>query len=234
MSAIIYVTNEAFATLQRIKDLDYYDRSVLIEEEPALAEAPGFYLKNAKKMNFAPLPSEADIAVVVSPDSAQGVRLCLPTELRGCIFEKAPYLPEGYADIVTYWSGETFNPNTSGAVYFQAKLNEYCVDLGSDASSDPVINDQLLSEGVVVSITGLSSILQGLPRESFIQISVPLDTSMLGIEQGNFLSSKEYDIRSDQTDTIFLKVADVLDSPNPDCVYIDLLRHELLDYGYWY
>ncbi len=234
MSAIIYVTEEAFGTLHRIKNLDYYDRSLLIEEEPALAEEPGFYFKNAKKMNFSPLPSGADIAVVITPDNTCDVRLSFPTELRGCIFEKAPYLPEGYADIVTYWSGETFNPNTSGAVYFQAKLNEYCVDLRSVASSDPVINDQLLSEGVVVSITSLSSIFQGLPRESFIQISVPLDTSMLGIEQGNFLSSKEYDIHSDQVDTIFLKVADVLDSPNPDCVYIDLLRHELLDYGYWY
>ncbi len=234
MSAIIYVTEAAFATLQRIKDLDYYDRSLLIEEEPDLAEAPGFYFKNAKKMNFAPIPSEADITAAITSDNTHSIRLSFPAELRGCIFEKAPYLPEGYADIVTYWSGETFNPNTSGAVYFQAKLNEYCVDLGSDASSDPVINDQLLSEGVVVSITGLSSLVQGLPRESFIQISVPLDTSMLGIEQGNFLSSKEYDTDSDQFDTIFLKVADVLDSPNPDCVYIDLLRHELLDYGYWY
>ncbi len=234
MSAILYVTEVAFATLQRIKDLDYYDRSVLTEEEPALAEAPGFYFKNAKKMNFSPLPSEADIAVVITPDSVSDVRLSFPAELRGCIFEKAPYLPEGYADIVTYWSGETFNPNTSGAVYFQAKLNEYCVDLGSNASSDLIVNDQLLSEGVVVSITGLSSLVQGLSRESFIQIAVPLDTSMLGIEQGNFLSSKEYDIHSNQVDTIFLKVADVLDSPDPDCVYIDLLRHELLDYGYWY
>ncbi len=179
MSAIIYVTNEAFATLQRIKDLDYYDRSVLTEEEPALAEAPGFYFKNAKKMNFAPLPSEANIAAEITSDSNLEVRLSFPTELRGCIFEKAPYLPEGYAEIVTYWSGETFNPNTSGAVYFQAKLNEYCVDLGSDASSDPVINDQLLSEGVVVSITGLSSILQGLPRESFIQIEVVTGTCKL-------------------------------------------------------
>lgn len=234
MSAIIYVTEAAFATLQRIKDLDYYDRSLLIEEEPKLAETPGFYLKNAKKMNFAPLPSEADIAAVISPDSGSDIRVSFPTELRGCIFEKAPYLPESYADIITYWSGETFNPNTSGAVYFQAKLNEYCVDLGSDASSDPAINDQLLSEGVVVSINGLLSLVQGLPRESFIQIEVSLDTSMLGIEQGNFLSSKEYDIHSNQVDTIFLKVADVLDSPNPDCIYIDLLRHELLDYGYWY
>ena len=234
MSAIIYVTAEAFATLQRIKDLDYYDRSLLIEEEPAIAEAPGFYFKNAKKMNFSPLPSDADIAAVITADSTSNVQLSFPAELRGCIFEKAPYLPEHYAEIVTYWSGETFNPNTNGAVYFQAKLNEYCVDLGADAMSDPVINDQLLSEGVVVSISGLSSVIQGQPRESFIEIAVPLDTSMLGIEQGNFLSSKEYDIHSDRVDTVFLKVADILDSPDPDHVYIDLLRHELLDYGYWY
>ena len=99
---------------------------------------------------------------------------------------------------------------------------------------DPVITDQLLSEGVVVSISGLSSVIQGLPRDAFIQIVIPLDTSMLGIEQGNFLSSKEYDLHSDQVDTVFLKVADILDSPDPDHIYIDLLRHELLDYGYWY
>lgn len=234
MSAIIYVTTEAFATLQRIKDLDYYDRSLLIEEEPTIADAPGFYFKNAKKMDFAPLPSDANIAAVITADSAPNVQLSFPTSLRGCIFDKAPYLSEHYAEIVTYWSGETFNPATSGAVYFQAKLNEYCVDLGADALSDPVINDQLLSEGVVVSISGLSSVIQGLPREAFIQIVVPMDTSMLGIEQGNFLSSKEYDLHSDQVDTVFLKVADILDSPDPDHIYIDLLRHELLDYGYWY
>lgn len=234
MSAIIYVTTEAFATLKRIKDLDYYDRSLLIEEEPAITEAPGFYFKNAKKMNFSLLPSNAEIAAVISPEEAEGSRIAFPAELRGCIFEKAPYLPEDYAEIVTYWSGETFNPNTSGAVYFQAKLNEYCVDLGTDAMSDPVINDQLLSEGVVVSISGLSSVIEGLPRDSFIQIAVPLDTSMLGIEQDNFLSSKAYDVHSDQVDTVFLKVADILNSPDPDHVYIDLLRHELLDYGYWY
>ncbi len=234
MSAIIYVTAEASATLQRIKDLDYYDRSLLIEEEPAITEAPGFYFKNAKKMNFAPLPSDADIAAVISPEGPEGCRIAFPAELRGCIFEKAPYLPEHYAEIVTYWSGETFNPATSGAVYFQAKLNEYCVDLGADTMADPVITDQLLSEGVVVSISGLSSVIQGLPRDAFIQIVIPLDTSMLGIEQGNFLSSKAYDVHCDLVDTVFLQVADILDSPDPDHVYIDLLRHELLDYGYWY
>ncbi len=234
MSAIIYVTPVAFATLQRIKDLDYYDRSLLIEEEPAIAEAPGFYFKNAKKMNFAPLPLNADIAAVITADSTSNIQLSFPAELRGCIFEKAAYLPEHYAEIVTYWSGETFNPATSGAVYFQCKLNEYCVDLGTDAMSDPVINDHLLSEGVVISINGLSSVIEGLSRESFIEIAIPLDTSMLGIEQGNFLSSKEYDVHSDHVDTVFLKVADILDSPDPDHIYIDLLRHELLDYGYWY
>ncbi len=234
MSAIIYVTTEAFATLQRIKDLDYYDRSLLIDEEPAIAEASGFYFKNAKKMNFAPLPSQAIIAAVITADNACKVQLSFPAELRGCIFEKAPYLPEHYAEIVTYWSGETFNPATSGAVYFQCKLNEYCVDLGDDAMSDPVINDHLLSEGVVISINGLSSVIEGLSRESFIEIAIPLDTSMLGIEQGNFLSSKAYDVHSNQVDTVFLKVADILDSPDPDHIYIDLLRHELLDYGYWY
>ncbi len=58
---------------------------------------------------------------------------------------------------------------------------------------------------------------------------------MLGIEPDKFMSAKEYDVGSEQRfERIFLKVADIRSSPAPDSIFIDALRHELLDYGYFF
>ena len=48
MPATIYVTAEAYATAQAIKDLDYYDRLNLSEEMPDFDKRPGYHLKNAE------------------------------------------------------------------------------------------------------------------------------------------------------------------------------------------
>ena len=228
MQATIYVTNEAYQAAQSIKDLDYYDRMNLCDEISDLAERPGYHFKNANKLKLAPLP---DAANIIRPDTLE---VSMPANLRGCIFEMAPNLPLGYADIVGYWSGGTVNTNTSGGVYFQCPLNEYMVDLGHNACDAPIVNDRLLSEGVVVAISGLAKILTNLTPEDFIEIRVPIDQNMLSVEGCSFNSGSQYKATNGCYELVFLKVADILASPDTDRVYIDLLRHELLDYGYWY
>jgi len=235
MQATIYVTAEAYQTAQAIKDLDYYDRLNLSEETPNFNTRPGYNLKNANNLNLAVLP---DGAMIIDPCAiGRPLSMSAPANLRGCIFEGAPNLPEGYADIIAYWSGASINLNTSGAAYFQCALNEYMVDLGPDPVFEPVVNDRLLSEGVVLAITDVSKLTEGLPREAYIEIRFPVDPAMLGVEIDDFRSIKDYSIESAEGlhyDKVFLKVADILQSPDPDLIFIELLRNELIDYGYWY
>lgn len=239
MQATIFVTPEAFATAMMIKDLGHNDRTNLYDEIPDLVEKSGYHFKNANKLKLAPLPPNAQVAFVVAAAGVGSVGcvesvVTTPENLRGCIFEQAPNLPPGYADIVTYWSGDTVNASTSGAAYFQCSLNEYMVDLGQDAVNAPVINDRLLSEGVVVAVTGLASLLPGLSPAAFIEVRVPIDLDMLGIEPDSFMSTAPYGTRAVGSDQVFLLVADILASPDSNRVYIDLLTNELIDYGYWY
>lgn len=239
MQATIYVTEEAFRTAQAIRDLDNYDRSNLCDEEPDLTTRAGYHLKNANKLNLAVLPSTANVAYCIGPAAAtefgiESPQVSVPANLRGCIFERAPDLPPNYADIVMYWSGDTLNANTSGAVYYQCPLNSYMVDLGPDAVMAPAINDRLLSEGVVVAVNNLSEVLSTLSPGDFIKLLVPVDANMLSSEPEAFQSNAEYGLAGDRFEWVFLKVADVLASPDPDRIYIDLLCNELLDYGYWY
>lgn len=235
MQATIYVTAEAYQTAQAIKDLDYYDRLNLSDETAGFDKRPGYHLKNANVLNLGVLP---DAATVIDPRAiGRAVSMSAPANLRGCIFERAPNLPDGYADIIAYWSGPSINPNTSGAAYFQCALNEYMVDLGADPVCDPVVNDRLLSEGVVIFISEVSKLTEGLSPEAYIEIRFPVDPAMLGVEIDDFRSIKDYMVESGKGqhyDKVFLKVCDILQSPDPDRIYIELLRNELIDYGYWY
>lgn len=227
MQATIYVTAEAFETAQSIKDLDHYDRATLCDEVPDFAVQSGYHFKNGNKLRLAVLPGDATVECVESMAT-------FPANLRGCIFEAAPNLPPDYAEIVTYWSGDTVNASSSGAAYYQCALNEYMVNLGPDPVYGPVVNDRLLSEGIVIAVTGLAQLLAGMAAEAFIEIKVPIDAEMLGIEPEAFRSTSKYDTSLERFDQVFLKVADILASPDPDRVYIDLLCNELIDYGYWY
>lgn len=239
--ATIYVTPEAMATAVAIKDLDYYTRVSMSDDEADLLHSPGYYLKNANKLKLAILPANAHVAITLSPTSelpcARAVSM--PANLRGCIFEKAPDLPPQYADIVTYWSGEPVNLSDSRAVHFQSPLNEYLVELrpapcDADDAGEFVAVDRLLSEGVVVSVTGIAALIDGLLADDFVEIVIPVDSSIVGIEPDDFHSAKAYRLHDEHVERIFVNVADIQRSPNPNHILIDAIRHELLDYGYWY
>ena len=50
-----------------------------------------------------------------------------------------------------------------------------------------------------------------------------------------FNDDHQYNLDMTQSnEKIFLKVSDVLASPDPENVYIEVLRYEMMDYGYFY
>lgn len=245
MQATIYVTAETFSVINSIKHLSHSERMLLSDDaETDLTNKAGYFLKYGNQMRFAVLPASAIVGAVLTPDEPEIYHrhVAFPTNLRGCLFEKAP-LPDGYGGIVTYWSGLPFNSNTSGAVYYQNPQNEYMVDISAldAAEGEPVavaaaslVMDKLLSEGVVVSIRDVESLTANLSTHHFIELKVPVQP-MLGIESDDFRSDKDYAADpSQQYERVWIKCADILCSPDRDRIYIDLIRHELLSYGYWY
>lgn len=239
MQATIYVTREAMATAIAIKDLDYYARVSLADDASTdLSNQPGYYLKNADKIKLAELPTAAHVALHLrAGDQLRTTfEISMPTSLRGCIFEHAPNLPDRYADIIAYWSGPPLNAGDHRAVYFQNPQNEYLVELRGEIDDEGCTSaDRLLSEGIVASIKGVAAMIASLSPEDFIEVEIPIDASMVGIENDGFRSSAPYSAsETGRCEHIYLKVSDVLRSPDPDHIMIDLLRYELLDYGYWY
>lgn len=246
--ATIYVSQEAFATASALKDLSYTDRMAL-EDDPALdlSMRAGFYLKNANKLQLAVLPRDAVIACRVTPEVPVLYRkhLSTPTNLRGVIYEKAPHIHPKYRDIVAFWSGDPINAGSTSPVYHQNILNEYMVDLtalddaeldGSDGDAAAAERiDKLVSEGVVIQLSDVESLITDLSLHYFIEIAVPVNHVMLGIESEDFQSEKSYMTEADQQfEHIYLKVADILRSPDHNCIFIDLIQHSMVSYGYYY
>lgn len=245
MQGTIYVTPTAMETIATIRDLDFYDRCSLSDDGSVdWSTKEGYYLKNSSEVQMAILPKDASIALRLYPEAAEeySQHVSMPVNLRGCIFEQAPFLPEDYASIMRYWSGASTNANVSGAVFYQNSSNAYLVDLSAldesekynrnDAPSAKV--DALLSEGIAVSVAGLGSRLTHARPDQFVEIVIPVDETMLGLDNGAFMTNRDYDLRpKEQCERIFLKVADIQNSPKPDQVFLEL-RYEQLDYGYHY
>jgi hypothetical protein len=241
MPATIYVTPAALATMTLIGPLDYYDRLSLQSDEAAAdpSRREGYYLKNLSHLAVSALPVGARLALQLNAGAPE---VSFPTELRGCIFERAPRLPPNYQSIVAYWSGGLINADSDCAIYYQCPAQRYEVPLlQSDSSTEPVGSwdwpkpiDALVSEGVVVSIAGLGDLIAHAADDEFVSVVLPIDDDLLGLDNGGFLAESVYSVASERTERIFLKVADIRRSPDPQCIYIDILRYEELDYGFYY
>jgi hypothetical protein len=240
MPATIYVTPESLATMTLIAPLDYYDRCTL-SDDPATdpTRREGYYLKDLSCRSVSVLPDGAHIALRLNAGAAE---VSFPTELRGCIFERAPHLPPNYQSIIAYWSGSMINSNADCAAYYQCPAQRYDVSLAalearpeliSRRNSTPLI-DALISEGVVVSIANLGALLSDAAEDDFVSLVLPLDDDLLGLANGGFLAESSYNVTSERTQLIFLRVADIRLSPEPQRIYIDILRYEELDYGFYY
>jgi len=245
MTATIYVTKEAWETCQALKDLDYYDRCVLSDDpttDPTGKQ--GYYLKNANKLNLAPLQDDADIVLRFLPDdTAYSKVVSIPASLRGCVFERSERLPSLYAASLHYWTGDTLNSNVANAAFYQNPAQAYQIDLGPLHANPDLFNqrqstpeiDALISEGVVVCITGLGNLVADAATEAYVEIAIPIDDAMLGLDNGQFLTGKDYDVHpGERVERIFLRVSDIRNSPDPDRLYLDILRYEELDYGFYY
>jgi hypothetical protein len=245
MRATIYVSQEAWALCQALKDIDYYDRCVLSDDaatDPTGKD--GYYLKNANKLKLAPLPANAQIILRIHPgDAIYSKMVNMPVDLRGVIFEHAPHLPDRYAEIIRYWTGETVNSNVGNAAYYQNPAHAYDIDLStvdadhelfSQKKSSPAV-DALISESVVVSIAGLDGATAGAAGTDFVEIELPIDEGMLCLDNGAFMTKKGYEQRAaERTERIFLLVSDIRNSPDPARIFADVLRYEELDYGFYY
>ena len=240
MPATIYVTPASLATMTLIAPLDYYDRCTL-SDDPATdpTRREGYYLKDLSCLSVSVLPDGAQIALQLNAGAAE---VSFPTELRGCIFERAPHLPANYQSIIAYWSGSMINSNADCAAYYQCPAQRYDVSLAALEASPELISkrnstsliDALLSEGVVVSIAGLGALLSDAAEDDFVSLVLPLDDDLLGLANGGFLAESSYNVISERTQLIFLRVADIRLSPDPQRIYIDILRYEELDYGFYY
>jgi hypothetical protein len=232
------------ATVKAISSLDYYERLSLSDSpESDLTEAPGYFL-NTNALRLAELPENAKIAVTLSPSALDRYRYHVMTsaELRGVIFSGSPKLPPNFANIVRHWSPLTPSPHHRGAVYYQNAHYAYCVRLVADEGEDAddpyaekVPEDELLADGVIFSIKDLSSLIANCASEQFVEIFIPIDPVILGVEQDRFCSDDEYrfDV-SGQWEKIYLRVADIMASPDPNHVALSCLRTELEGYGYTY
>ncbi|WP_313707164.1 hypothetical protein [Massilia sp.] len=238
MSATIYVTAETLATMTLIAPLDYYDRC-LLSDDPATdpTRREGYYLKDLSFLSVSVLPDAAHIALQLNAGAAE---VSFPTELRGCIFEGALHLPPDYQHIIAYWSGTPVNADQECAIYYQCPAQRYEVPLAQMEASSVSINDwvqpidALVSEGVVVSIAGLGTLLSDAADDDFVSVALPIDEDLLGLDNGGFLAESEYNVTSGRVERIFLRVGDIRHSPDPQRVYIDILRYEELDYGFYY
>jgi hypothetical protein len=249
MQATVYISTEAMATVNAIINLDYYDR-VSLSDDPAtdLTTSQGYYL-NSNALHLAELPADADIALHITPADAASFHrhVSIPANLRGPIFSGAPTLPTDFAKKLTHWSPLAPANHHRGAVYYQNVLNSYCVNLtGSDDDSDAVADtqfgdgisgttDTLLSDGVIVILVGLAAAVANMAPHQYVALTIPINAAMLGIELEGYRSAQEYlDYPAQQSETVYLRIADVLTSPDPDNIIISAIRNELSDYGYTY
>ena len=238
MQATIYISTEAMTTVNAISHLDYYDR-VSLSDDPAtdLTATPGYYLNtNALKLNA--LPADAEVAITLSPSdpSIYQQHVSIPTNLRGAIFSGAPNLPENYARIIAYWSPLQLTHHHRGALYYQNVQNEYCVSLTEpDDNGESATIDTLVSDALVVVLTGLAAAVIDQHPDHFVALTIPINAEMLGIELDGYRSPKDYPVGDQrQSETLFLRIADIMSSPNPDYIAIAAIRTELGDYGYTY
>ncbi|MFS0756505.1 hypothetical protein ABC383_17655 [Noviherbaspirillum sp. 1P10PC] len=244
MQATIFIPPEAMKTVEAIRSLDYYDRLSLNDDAATdLAAAPGYFL-NTDALHIAELPAFARIAVSLSPAQSEAYwqTVTAPAELRGVVYAGAPHLPPHYGDIIRYWSPITVSDFHQNAVYYQNVHNAYLVQLtvaGGSNAADPYAErmpaDDLLTDGIVFSIKGLAARLKGCDPQHFVEVSIPIDPVILGIEHDGLRSTEEYSFDTmGQWERIYLRVADIMSSPNPNHVAISALRSEFQDYGYVY
>ena len=205
-----------------IKDMpEYYERG---DSNPLLFP---FY---NQKIEYNPIGdiSKLDIIACARP-------VIIRYDLSGIIFEDGKNLPDTFKEVIRYWDGKRIiGEYNDSMVYCQNPLHEYMVDLPE--ADDTVNNTEVLAEGYVIHISELNTELSDCDRNAFVMVNVGINLNVLAGEDAYPVCSDGNDItvNSNETLTVYLKVSDILDSPDPSNIYIDLIRYEMMDYGYYY
>jgi hypothetical protein len=229
----VFLDQEQHDLITQIRSKDFYERIQSVGGDIALNEKKGYYF-NYDNIEYGIIPKES---LVIEPLYAA---IKFPSNLRFGIFEKAPNLPYKYKENMEYWGGKVDYPKDFGIAYYQNSKNEYMVSF-VEAEDDPspiTTVDKLLSSAIVVNITGLrDSIVQGIDLDSFFKIDIPVDDNQIGedADLGDLIQGdSEINLNAPKLITLYLKVEDIINSPTPNSIYIDVVRYELIDYGYYY
>ena len=225
--ATIYITAESMSTLEALVGLDECDRDYLNSKpETRLNQREGYYLAT-ESMRLAVLPVEAEVVLSLTPQDMDNYcrHVSFPPELRGVTYSGAPKLPENYAVILGHWSPLVDSPQYAGAQHCQNLLNQYPVP---EVAGIPL--DALLSNGVVVLMHGVAALTPKMSGNKYIEIAIPVNAEMLGVDRSVFDSPEPYKISHDlPVERIYLRVQDIMDSPHPDFIAIAVLHTENYD-----
>jgi hypothetical protein len=120
--------------------------------------------------------------------------------------------------------------------------------------------DNLLAEGLCAKFCiEINRIPIGVnPYDSFVEIQLPIDKRLLwtddeaeniscdyaidllypSYENGEIkessLETVEFNFDSERIEIFYIKVEDIINSPVPNEIYMDLLDYQMIDYGYYY
>jgi hypothetical protein len=159
---------------------------------------------------------------------APSIKISTPEEFQYCIFEKAPNLPLLYKENIEYWGGYEIEIPVvdTGCIFYQDSTgkHEYFIEMDE---YEGTITDKLISSGIVVKIENALDTAKANSSSFFkISVKVPFHLFDDDISEASRIAHR--------IEIFYLYAMDIINSPTPNEIYIDLLRYELLDYGWYY
>ena len=168
------------------------------------------------------------------------------------VFENAPGLPPLYKEKILYWGNGRERDWDTGAVHHQNEAREYFIDLsaseadGGEAALKAA--NAILSEGFVCRVPGLGGRLRaaGAAPTDFASFALLAGDALVDDVEGEGSECMPNNEASPfppgqgrraggSNEVLFsLMARDVWASPDPEELFLDLVRFELWDYGYVY
>ena len=234
---MIYIDHDSYETVQWVRNHAYYDR------EDADNLAPGYFLNANTK--FLVLPEDCEIIEL----SDATLSITMPPELTGTIFSNSPHLPVTLQDSLEFWTPPTdeyLKKHDPISIYYQSPLTEYHIEL--DSKGEPLNNDTLISDGFVLKIGGLYRMLYDIPSlNAFIKIRVNIVSLLNEATQCDVMHSEVPSIigavtTSDIYVDLYFSVSELVEYKRrqmakgvfEDLLYLNCIRTEMFDYGYFY
>jgi len=254
----IYLREEEYSFVKVLERFSHLERiQFLKDKKPILTkEELGSYMLNYNRLRIEKLPCLNNIPVFIKNND-----VFIKDALSGVIFSNNYKIDKNFKSQMMYWNKcESLDKlNDERIVYYQNPTFRYHIDIPSNNTDDGYFEksntsqDVLLSEGIPVNLFGLAEKLMKTPiqeyNDAFVNVKLTLDGDLF---LHNSLNEK-FDRLKDFNPTtknlckilcgskrnsvilnFYLKISDILKCPNPNDIWIDLLRYEMIDYGYFY